>query len=72
MNTITVSAIPSLPFNYLTTIRLKENILGIKCALFSTMVKLFLCITNLVLCHEDVWMSGCIDPRFLDVSTSSR
>jgi hypothetical protein len=33
-------------------------------------VKLSLCLTNLALCHEGVWGSGCIHPRFLDISTS--
>jgi hypothetical protein len=27
-------------------------------------------LTNYVLCHEDVWESGCIDASFLDVGTS--
>jgi hypothetical protein len=31
-------------------------------------VKLFLCLTNYALRHEDVWGSGCIDRRFLEVS----
>jgi hypothetical protein len=34
-------------------------------------VKLSL-ITNYSLRHEDVWGSGCIDPRFLDLGTSWR
>jgi hypothetical protein len=35
-------------------------------------VKLSPCLITSVLRHEDVWRSGCIDPRFLDVGTSSR
>jgi hypothetical protein len=35
-------------------------------------VKLSLCLNNLALCHEDIWRSGCIDPRFLDLGTSCR
>jgi hypothetical protein len=35
-------------------------------------VKLSLCLTNYALCHEDVWGSGCIDPRFLDLGTSRK
>jgi hypothetical protein len=34
-------------------------------------VKLSLCLINEALCHKDIWGSGCIDPRFLDLSTSS-
>jgi hypothetical protein len=34
-------------------------------------VNLSLCLTNLALHHEDVWGSGCIDPYFLDLGTSS-
>jgi hypothetical protein len=33
-------------------------------------VKLSLCLTNYALRHEDVWGSGCIDPRFLELGTS--
>jgi hypothetical protein len=32
--------------------------------------KLSLCLTNKALLHEDVWGSGCIDPRILDFVTS--
>jgi hypothetical protein len=35
-------------------------------------VKLSLRLTNETLRHEDVWGSGCIDPRFLDLGTSWR
>jgi hypothetical protein len=35
-------------------------------------VKLSLCLTNLALRHEGVWGSWCIDPHFLDLSTSWR
>jgi hypothetical protein len=35
-------------------------------------VKLFLCLTTYALSREDVWGSGCIDPRFLDLGTSWR
>jgi hypothetical protein len=35
-------------------------------------VKLFLCVTNYAVCHEDVWENGCIDPRILDHGTSWR
>jgi hypothetical protein len=35
-------------------------------------VKLSLCSTNESLRHEDVWGSGCTDPRFLDLGTSCR
>jgi hypothetical protein len=35
-------------------------------------VKLPLCFTNSALCHEDVWKSGCIYLRFLDLGTSWR
>jgi hypothetical protein len=31
-----------------------------------------LCLTIEALCYEDVWGSGCIDPRFLDLSTNWR
>jgi hypothetical protein len=33
---------------------------------------LSLCVTNLALCHEGVWGSGCIDPSFLGLGTSWR
>jgi hypothetical protein len=36
---------------------------------FSSSVKLYLCIANDALRHEGIWRSGCIDPRFLDLST---
>jgi hypothetical protein len=35
-------------------------------------VKLSLCLTNLVILHEGVWESGCIDPHFLHLGTSWR
>jgi hypothetical protein len=35
-------------------------------------VKLSLCLTNYALHHEGVWGSGCIEPYFLDLSTSWR
>jgi hypothetical protein len=35
-------------------------------------VKLPLCSTNYALRHAGEWGSGCIDPRFLDLGTSSR
>jgi hypothetical protein len=35
-------------------------------------VKLSMCLINKALRHEDVWGSGCIDPRFLDLGTSWR
>jgi hypothetical protein len=35
-------------------------------------VKLSLCLTNEVLCHEGEWGSGCIDPEFLDLGNSWR
>jgi hypothetical protein len=35
-------------------------------------VKLSLCISNLALCHEGIWRSGCIDPYFLNLDTSCR
>jgi hypothetical protein len=35
-------------------------------------IKLSLCFTNQALRHEGVWGSGCIDPCFLDLSTSWR
>jgi hypothetical protein len=35
-------------------------------------VKFSLCLTNLALCHEGVWESGCIDPCFRDLGTSWR
>jgi hypothetical protein len=31
--------------------------------------KLSVCLTNYALCNEGVWGSGCINPRFLDLST---
>jgi hypothetical protein len=33
-------------------------------------IKLSLCLTNSALCHEDVLVNGCIDPRILDLDTS--
>jgi hypothetical protein len=36
------------------------------------LVKLSVCLTNQTLRHEDVWRSGCIDPRFLHHGTSWR
>jgi hypothetical protein len=33
-------------------------------------IKLSLCLANEALHHEDVWGSGCIDPRTLDLDTS--
>jgi hypothetical protein len=36
----------------------------------SKKVKLSLCLINQAPCHEDVWRSGCLDPRFLDLGTS--
>jgi hypothetical protein len=33
-------------------------------------VKLSLCLTNYAPRHEDVWGSGCIDPRIPDLGTS--
>jgi hypothetical protein len=33
-------------------------------------VKLSLCLTNYALHHECVWVSGCIDPHFLDLVIS--
>jgi hypothetical protein len=33
-------------------------------------VKLSLCLINSALCHENIWGSGCIDPRILDLGTS--
>jgi hypothetical protein len=35
-------------------------------------VKLSLCLTNYALCHEGVWRCGCIQPHFLDLSSSWR
>jgi hypothetical protein len=35
-------------------------------------VKLSLSLTNYALPHEDVGGNGCIDPRFLDLSTSQK
>jgi hypothetical protein len=35
-------------------------------------VKLSLFLTNKALRHEDLWETGCIDPRFLDLGTSWR
>jgi hypothetical protein len=35
-------------------------------------VKLFVCLSNYALCHEEVWGSGCIGPCFLDLGTSWR
>jgi hypothetical protein len=35
-----------------------------------SLLKLSLCLTNWALRHEDVWGSGCIDPRFLERGTS--
>jgi hypothetical protein len=32
-------------------------------------VKLYVCLTNQTLHHEDVWGSGCIDPHILDIGT---
>jgi hypothetical protein len=32
-------------------------------------IKLSLCLTNLALRYKDVWGSGFIDPRFLDVGS---
>jgi hypothetical protein len=32
----------------------------------------FLCLTNEALRHESVWVSGCIDPHFLELGTSWR
>jgi hypothetical protein len=54
----------SLPINIysyvkITVTRLKE-------------VNVSLYVTNCALRHEDVWGSGCIDPRFLDLGTSWR
>jgi hypothetical protein len=40
--------------------------------LYFTQIKLFLCLTNEALRHENVWGSGCIDPSFLDLGTSWR
>jgi hypothetical protein len=34
------------------------------------MEKLSLCLTNQALRHVDAWGSGCIEPHFLDLSTS--
>jgi hypothetical protein len=39
---------------------------------FNCKVKFALCLTNEVLCHEDVWGSGCVGPCFLDLNTSWR
>jgi hypothetical protein len=33
-------------------------------------VKLSPCLTNYALSHENVWGSGCIHPRFLELGTS--
>jgi hypothetical protein len=33
---------------------------------------LALCLTDLALCNEDVWGSGCVDPRILDLGTGWR
>jgi hypothetical protein len=33
-------------------------------------VKLSMCLTNCASHHEDLWGSGCIDPRILDPGTS--
>jgi hypothetical protein len=33
-------------------------------------IKLSLRLTNYALCYDDVWGSGCIDPRFLDLGTN--
>jgi hypothetical protein len=38
----------------------------------SYMVKLSLCLTKQALCHEGVWVSGCINPYFLDLGISWR
>jgi hypothetical protein len=35
-------------------------------------IQLSLCLTNYALHHADVQISGCNDPRFLDLSTSYR
>jgi hypothetical protein len=35
-------------------------------------VKLSLCLTNYAIHHQGLWGSGCIDPHFLDLSTSWR
>jgi hypothetical protein len=43
-----------------------------QCVFCVVKIKLSLCLTNLALHHEDVWGSGCIDPNFLDLSTSWR
>jgi hypothetical protein len=37
-----------------------------------TVVKLPLCLTDQAQRQEDVWGSGCIDPRILDLGTSWR
>jgi hypothetical protein len=36
------------------------------------MYKISLCLTNFALRHEDVWGSGFVVPRFLDLDTSWR
>jgi hypothetical protein len=43
-----------------------------RCKVRQGKVKLSLCLTNEAVRHEDVWGSGCIDPRFLDLGTSWR
>jgi hypothetical protein len=35
-------------------------------------VNFSLCLTNYITHHEDVWRSGCIDPRIIDFGTSWR
>jgi hypothetical protein len=42
------------------------------CSQLRKKVKLYLCLTNSALRHEDICVSGCIDPRFLDITTSWR
>jgi hypothetical protein len=47
-----------------------ESWVGFKVGLDA--VKFSLCLTHYGLRHEGVWGSGCIDPHFLDLSTSWR
>jgi hypothetical protein len=53
----------------------KLKIVYFKCPIIATLHIVFVVfqiLTIMALCHEGVWGSGCIDPHFLDFSTSWR
>jgi hypothetical protein len=53
----------------LTSIFTLKQELHVKMIFNSKKIKLSLCLTNYASFHEDVWGSGCIDPRTLDHGT---